>query len=232
MKVTDLKVGEVILCRTEGECEAILDLMHEAWLKWHDGTSYKENRRMPSVPIQCYEPAKWIHSNTNWYKVSNWYTIYPASLFINDKPMTTLTLDIAKQMVTSWIPSLKAFAIENFPELNPTPKRIYEGFYVQRRKQEVEYVKSKASNPALIRPTKESAEAAVAMSILLQKYNVIKDKIICENIYAIIRSGKDTLTVSYSGNSRWYTFIFNNFIEAERFLVDNAWLFYQAKMFI
>jgi len=73
---------------------------------------------------------------------------------------------------------------------------------VQRRKQEVEYVKSKASNPALIRPTKESAEAAVAMSILLQKYNVIKDKITCENIYAIIRSGKDTLTVSYSGNSR------------------------------
>jgi len=80
-KVTDLKENECILCTTQEECDAIQDLMHEAWLKWCDGRSYKERRNAIYIPNQCYYPFAWKYGKKEYDK-ENWHTIYPASDFV------------------------------------------------------------------------------------------------------------------------------------------------------
>lgn len=80
-KITDLKENECILCTTLEECNAIMDLMHEAGLKWSSGSSYKELRTTTRLPEQCYYPAAW-HYCDKQYAIEKWHTIYPASDFI------------------------------------------------------------------------------------------------------------------------------------------------------
>lgn len=83
-KVTELWRIEVILCTTEDECNKILDLMHESWLKWCSWETYKKTRHMGYVKKwQCYEPFDWTYAYKEYYE-SLWYTIYPASDFIQE----------------------------------------------------------------------------------------------------------------------------------------------------
>ncbi len=89
-KITDLKANEGILCKTEEECNKILDLMHESWLKWCDNTTYKENRIMDWLDdwwiTYCPYLFEWTHSCTSNPIIKK----YPASDFYTDKP-TKLT---------------------------------------------------------------------------------------------------------------------------------------------
>lgn len=43
-QIKKLKENEVILCRTQEECEAIAELLHKEGQKWNDGKSYLESR--------------------------------------------------------------------------------------------------------------------------------------------------------------------------------------------
>lgn len=80
-KVTELQDNECILCTTEEECNAIMDLMHEAGLKWYDWDSYKKYRCMAFLTEQCHYPAIWRHCDKQ-YAIHNWHTIYPVSDFL------------------------------------------------------------------------------------------------------------------------------------------------------
>ena len=80
-KVTDLKKNECILCTTLEECDAILDLMHEAGLKWNTGGLYKDERDVKYLPNKCYYPYDGAYSDKAYAKEC-WYKIYTASDFI------------------------------------------------------------------------------------------------------------------------------------------------------
>lgn len=80
-QITSLWPKECILCTTQEECDAIMDMMHDAGLTWNDWDSYKEYRLSGYLPSHCYFPFEWeCWSKTHYEK--EWYTIYPASDFI------------------------------------------------------------------------------------------------------------------------------------------------------
>lgn len=82
MQVTDLWENEWISCTTEEECNKILDLMHDAWLKWSSWKSYKEERIMEFLnEWQVYFPYIWKYDRKE-YCIAQWYKLYPASDFI------------------------------------------------------------------------------------------------------------------------------------------------------
>lgn len=83
-KITDLWPKECILCTTQEECDIIMDMMHDAGLRWRTGQSYKEHRPNNYLPNQCYHPYWWMHTETDFY-ISEWCIIYPASDFIEAK---------------------------------------------------------------------------------------------------------------------------------------------------
>ena len=84
MKVTDLLENEAILCSTEEECNKILDLMHEAWLKWANWNSYEIYRNMDHLnEWQCYFPKDWCRCDKN-FSIAQWLKIYNASEFFEE----------------------------------------------------------------------------------------------------------------------------------------------------
>lgn len=83
-KITDLWEKECILCTTQEECDIIMDMMHDAGLRWCNLKRYKNYRPSDYLPNQCYNPAKWQHWDKEIHKLL-WYTIYPASDFIEAK---------------------------------------------------------------------------------------------------------------------------------------------------
>ena len=107
LKVTDLWEKEAILCTTEKECNKILDLMHEAWLKWWDWESYKEKRYMDYIcEWQVYNPYRW----TNW-KVLYYsdFKLYDASDFIDGEyKMWHNVIDTQPEAEEEWVYYSKA----------------------------------------------------------------------------------------------------------------------------
>lgn len=83
-KITDLWEKECICCTTQEECDIIMDMMHDSGLKWRTGKSYKETRISNCIPYHCYRPHEWSFWSKNYYE-SEWYTICPASDFIEAK---------------------------------------------------------------------------------------------------------------------------------------------------
>ena len=83
-KITDLWEKECICCTTQEECDIIMDMMHDAGLKWSYWDSYIEQRESDYLPCHCFYPFEWEYSYKEYYK-SIWYTIYPASEFIEAK---------------------------------------------------------------------------------------------------------------------------------------------------
>lgn len=83
--------------------------------------------------------------------------------------MTKLTIDIAKQMINSWIESLKSFAIENYPELDDTK------YFWYRIVSDPNWIACASqacivsSNPDMLWVTEQLAQAVIALSILTQK---------------------------------------------------------------
>lgn len=83
-KITDLWEKECICCTTQEECDIIMDMMHDAGLKWCTGKSYKEYRTNHYLPNHVYQPYYWVNGSEEIYQI-DWYTIYPASDFIEAK---------------------------------------------------------------------------------------------------------------------------------------------------
>lgn len=83
-KITDLWEKECICCTTQEECDIIMDMVHDAGLKWSDWDSYIEQRESDYLPCHYFYPFEWEYSYKEYYK-SIWYTIYPASDFIEAK---------------------------------------------------------------------------------------------------------------------------------------------------
>ena len=79
--IKSLGEKECILCTTQEECDIIMDMMHDAGLKWSTGNTYKEYRPNKYLPNQCHDPRSWMHWDEETHK-SLWYKIYPASQFI------------------------------------------------------------------------------------------------------------------------------------------------------
>ena len=98
MKVTDLKEKDLILCTTVQECKAIQNILHEAWLKWHDWTSYKEVYHTIYIPKQYYCPFKWRFWSTDWSWLEN-YNIFNASYFIDQ---VKIIVDSTTYKVKDW----------------------------------------------------------------------------------------------------------------------------------
>lgn len=61
-----------------------MDMMHDAGLKWCSWESYKDFRLSDHLPYQCYSPFEWKCWTKTYYE-KEWYTIYPASDFIENK---------------------------------------------------------------------------------------------------------------------------------------------------
>lgn len=80
--IKSLGEKECILCTTQEECDIIMDMMHDAGLKWCTWLSYKSRRIGYSDTWICYFPKKWTR---DYYKLVEWCTIYPASDFIEKK---------------------------------------------------------------------------------------------------------------------------------------------------
>lgn len=80
-QITSIWPKECILCTTQEECNIIMDMMHDAGLTWDSGHAYKEYRRYDFLPEQCHDPIIWIYNDKESYE-KLWYTIYPASQFI------------------------------------------------------------------------------------------------------------------------------------------------------
>lgn len=82
--IKSLGEKECILCTNQQECDVIMDMMHDAGLKWYNWKSYKESRES-QYRNHCYRPYEWSFWCKDYYE-SEWYTIYPASDFIKRQP--------------------------------------------------------------------------------------------------------------------------------------------------
>ena len=98
MKVTDLKVNELIHCITVAQCEVVQNLLHEAWLKRAHWTSYKEVYQTIYIPKQYYCPFEWTYWDERWYSLQN-YHIFNAAEFIDQ---VKIIVDSTTYKVKDW----------------------------------------------------------------------------------------------------------------------------------
>lgn len=146
---------------------------------------------------------------------------------------STLTLDIAKEMYSSWIPSLKSFALENYPELE---EKRYSWYLATRGFDNWVYGVIDCSitkNPALLRTTKEMAEAVIALSILLQECNRLAKS--TDNLwhYRVVSKHSTCsrmwwLSVYETADIETYPLVFFKEDIARRFLERNKELLHKA----
>lgn len=80
--VTDLKDNEVIHCSTPEENNIILQLFHNAGLKWCTGKTYLEKNEWETYEENtCYNPSKGNYGNLDHWKNIN-TIIHPTSDFL------------------------------------------------------------------------------------------------------------------------------------------------------
>ena len=80
MKVTDLKLNEVIHCPTLEDAKAICKLMHQEGLRWNTGDCYlTKNLWEICRENTCYHPKMGTYRDIN---SASKQSIYPASKFL------------------------------------------------------------------------------------------------------------------------------------------------------
>ena len=81
MKITDLKVNEVIHCKTKEEAVRICGMMHDAGLSWCNGVSYADEANWSLYTCEtCYHPYEKAYGNVEFYQEMR-ASIYPSELF-------------------------------------------------------------------------------------------------------------------------------------------------------
>ena len=88
MKVTDLKLDEVIHCQTEKEANEICKLMHQVGLRWSSGDSYLQNTKY-MVDV-CYHISSGSYETYDYFKKLKNFKIYSANLFIRGEKINKL----------------------------------------------------------------------------------------------------------------------------------------------
>jgi hypothetical protein len=129
-KVTDLKPNEAILISNDAERDAVLNLFHEAGIKWVSGTDVTNWHPSFNYPFGLQLNTKKLYNEPLWYLDKLSCITYPATDFIGSEgesvefPVFDFGVEQLKAELDYW--KTRCELAEKFIEESPCDPDIYE----------------------------------------------------------------------------------------------------------